>query len=125
MELQVKTTEVLNSILNEIKMENTYILRKWWFEVVKCNDLKNEGWFVKLAFERPDTETGEMGVGRGRAEFIAFGAWESGVVKTGWLLLELLVWHELAEGFRYKGARIFNPHHTVAELSSLEKEHKL
>ena len=123
MELQVKTSEVLQSILNEIKMENTYILRKWWFEVTKCNDPKNEGWFIKLAFERPDTETGEIGVGRGRAEFVAFGAWESGVVKTGWLLLELLVRHELMEGFRYKGCRIFNPHHSVSELMQLEQGH--
>jgi hypothetical protein len=29
----------------------------------------------------------------------------------------MLVEHELLEGFRYNDIRIFNPHHTVHELS--------
>jgi hypothetical protein len=77
----------------------------------------DKGWLVNTTFKRPDTDTGIMGTGRGRQEFIAKGATESGVVKTAWLLAELIVRHELMEAFRYRGVRIFDPHHTVEELS--------
>ena len=38
-------------------------------------------------------------------------------MKTCWLLAELIVRHELMEAFLYQGVRIFDPHHSVAELS--------
>lgn len=96
---------------------------KWWLEVTPNNSREFPGWFVKAKFERPDTETGIMGIGAGRGEFIPEGTTESGVVKTCWLCIELLVRHETMESYRYKGARIFNPHHSVDELASLEKKH--
>lgn len=125
MEQQIKTTEVLKSILDNVTMKNTSLLRKWWFEVSHCGDRENPGWFVTLNFERPDTQTGKMGIGKGRAEFIRFGSFETGAVKTAWLLFELLIRHELMEAVRYNNCRIFNPHHTVSELMTLEKEHTL
>jgi hypothetical protein len=75
------------------------------------------GWLIRLTFLRPDTLTGKVGRGSGRWEFIERGATESGVVKTCWLLLELLVRHELMEAFHYKEIRLFDPHRTVADLS--------
>lgn len=75
------------------------------------------GWRVRFAFDRPDTVTGEPGRGYGRWELIERGASESSVVKTCWLLLELLVRHELMEAFQYNGAKLFDPHRTVAELA--------
>lgn len=61
-----------------------------------------------------------MGTGRGRKEFIAAGSSESGAVKTAWLLVELVVRHELMEAFNYKGKRIFNPHNSVHALASIQ-----
>ena len=52
------------------------------------------------------------------------GASESAVVKTAWLLAELIVRHELMEAFLYKGIRIFDPHRTVEELSLPELAEK-
>jgi len=75
------------------------------------------GWLVNTTFQRPDTNTGKIGTGAGRQELIGFGASESAVVKTCWLLAELIVRHELLEAFLYQGVRIFNPHHSIAELS--------
>ncbi|HVI41833.1 MAG TPA: hypothetical protein VM577_14365, partial [Anaerovoracaceae bacterium] len=51
----------------------------------------------------------------------AVGAYESGVVKTGWVLAEMIVHHELMEAFHYKGSRIFDPHNTTEELSVPQK----
>lgn len=87
-------------------------------------ETRTTGWFVHVEFERPDCDTGKIGIGRGRQEFIAVGTTESGVVKTAWLLVELMVRHELMEAFTYKGSRIFNPHHTVTELQAIRPTEK-
>lgn len=120
-EMQVKTTEDLEAILRDITMENTSLDFKWRFEVAECADMRSPGWFVNAAFERPDTETGVIGIGRGRKEFVAVGTTLSGVVKTCWLVIELVIRHELMEGFRWNGVRIFNPHNSVQALASIQE----
>jgi hypothetical protein len=119
-DIQVNDRETLERVLADISFRNTSLDFRWRFEVADCNDPARPGWFVNVAFERPDTDTGLVGTGRGRAEFVAKGAWESGVVKTGWLLVELVVRHELMEAFRYRGKRIFNPHNSVHALASIQ-----
>jgi len=125
-EIQVFDEATLRDVISKISTVNSSVFvcnwRYEWFAVEAQGQLK-AGWMVRLAFERPDTETGIMGWGYGRYEHIAQGAWESGVVKTCWLLLELMVRHELMEAYRYEKARIFNPHHGVLELATLEKDH--
>lgn len=75
------------------------------------------GWRIRFSFLRPDTVTGKVGRGFGRWEFVDIEAGESTIVKTCWLLLELLVRHELMEAFQYKGVRLFDPHRSVDELA--------
>lgn len=117
---QINDIETLTAILAGISFKNSSLDFKWKFEVTECRDPDSPGWFVNVAFERPDTETGQIGIGRGRKEFIAKGSWESGAVKTGWLLVELVVRHELMEAFRYLDKRIFNPHNSVHALASIQ-----
>jgi hypothetical protein len=133
-DIQVFTEDQLRAILNDVSFENTSLDFKWKFEfepiitpgrsdsgkmsVVYKPELY--GWFLNVAFERPDTETGKIGIGRGRKELVQVGAWESGVVKTCWLLVELVVRHELMEAFRWRGKRIFNPHNSVHKLASIQ-----
>lgn len=88
----------------------------------KCEDPNNLGFFVHVEFNRPDTNTGEMGVGKGRKEFIALDSSVSSIVKTAWLLIELVVRHELMEAFHWNGKRIFNPHNTVESLASIQDQ---
>lgn len=118
---QVDNIKELQEILDNISMKNTSLDFQWKFEIRPCRDPDFPGWFVQVAFTRPDTETGADGLGRSRPEFVAHGAWESGVVKTGWLLIELTVRHELMEGFRYLDKRIFNPHNSVHALASIQQ----
>lgn len=119
---QISDRESLQKVLDSITMENTSLDFNWKFEVISCNDADSPGWFVNVAFERPDTNTGEIGVGRGRKEFVPVGTTESGVVKTCWLLMELVVRHELMEAFHWQGKRIFNPHTSVHALASINEE---
>lgn len=117
----IDSREALERTLSEVTLVNTSLDFRWRFEVGDCADAQHRGWFVNVAFDRRDTFTGEMGTGRGRLEFIAAGTSESGVVKTAWLLVELVVRHELMEAFHYQGKRIFNPHNSVHALASIQR----
>lgn len=110
----------LDQLLSEITMSNTSLDFKWRFESQMCRDSDMPGFLVRVSFERPDTNTGEIGIGHGRYEYIGVGTTESGVVKTAWLLVELVVRHELMEAFRWRGKRIFNPHNSIHALASIQ-----
>mgnify|MGYP003337638828 CR=1 FL=1 len=130
----ITTVEELQSVIKEITMENTALDFKWRFVVEPvpasnsyvysehnhCLESASQGWFVQVEFQRPDTATGEMGIGRSRKEFVAKGTWVSGLVKTCWLLLELTVRHELMEAFHWRNKRIFNPHNSVFDLARIQ-----
>lgn len=129
-DIVVEDRKTLEQVIADISMTNTCLDFQWKFEVEELrndsdcavyNDANLIGWFVNVAFQRPDTATGELGTGRGRKEFIARGSYESSVVKTCWLLIELVVRHELMEAFRYRNARIFNPHNSVHALASIQQ----
>ena len=116
----VQTTADVRAVLDQITFAPSCLDMGWKWEVEELRvgaDETLKGWHVNTTFQRPDTDTGVVGTGRGRKEFIAVGTGESGVVKTAWLLAELIVRHELMEAFLYRGVRIFDPHHTVEELS--------
>lgn len=129
MDKTVKTKTDLENIIREITFRNTVLDFKWAFEIEEVHmqerrfSNKITGWLVNVTFERPDTITGEIGRGKGRQEIIWYDSTESSVVKTCWLLVELMMRHELMEGFNYKGRRIFNPHNTVNELISIQDNH--
>lgn len=123
MEPTINTTEELKAALGQITFVNTVLDFKWRFEYKPFKMEDRTGWLVWVTFERPDTITGVVGRGRGRDEIINTGATISAVVKTCWVLVELMVRHELMEGFRYKNARIFNPHNKVDDLAKLQEWH--
>jgi hypothetical protein len=111
----------LNEVLSEVTMSNTALDFKWHFQTQECNDPKLPGFFIRVGFERPDTNTGEIGIGYGRWEHVATGSTISSVVKTAWLLIELVVRHELMEAFRWQDKRIFNPHNSIEALASIQE----
>lgn len=128
-DIQITTDEALKACLERISFNNTVVDFNWKFKfrpiVVKpTDDSPNDenAWLLWAEFERPDTHTGKVGVGRGRDEIVRSGAWESGVIKTCWLLVELLVRHELMEGFRVDGLRVFDPHNSIADLQLAQQE---
>jgi hypothetical protein len=121
----ITTTSGLRAVLDGISFAPSCLDMGWQWEIeelwlpASASDPAPvlKGWLVNTTFRRPDTHTGIVGIGRGRKEFVPHGTSESGAVKTAWLLAELIVRHELMEAFLYRGVRIFDPHHTVEELS--------
>ena len=124
-EAVIENAEQLRAVLDQISFAPSCVHMGWQWQIeelrLQSGDLR--GWLVNTTFRRPDTHTGEIGVGAGRKELVAFGVSESAVVKTCWLLAELIVRHELMEAFLYQGVRIFNPHHSIAELSMPARAH--
>jgi len=110
----VENEAALRHVLDGITFAPSCLNMGWTWQI---ETLPGRGWLVNTTFRRPDTHSGEIGMGTGRKEFVPIGATESAVVKTCWLLAELIVRHELMEAFLYQGVRIFDPHHSVADLS--------
>lgn len=108
-------------ILGQIKLSESVLDFNWVFKYEDSYDFNSDvqGWFVWVEFDRPDIDTGKVGTGKSRKEFVPKGTWTSGVVKTCWLLLELTIRHELMEAFTFQGARIFNPHNSVFDLAKI------
>lgn len=130
-EAKVTTTDELRAVLNQVRLDDHSTLDfKWRFEFdqVRVKSAETgairDGWLVWVSFERPDIRTKEIGRGRGRDEIVWAGTTVSGVVKTAWLLVELMVRHELMEAFLFQNARIFNPHNSVYALSRVQKDHE-
>lgn len=118
----IETIDQLHAVLKRVTFAKSCVDLDWEWEVspVFGNNHGGQvavGWLVATSFARPDRETGAIERGRGRWELVPRGTTVSGVAKTCWLLAELIVKHELMEAFLFDGVRIFDPHHTVAELS--------
>lgn len=77
-----------------------------------------EGWLVRLTFDRPDANTGVVGRGKSRQEFVPIGATVASVVRTCWVLVELTARHEAMEAFRFDGERVFDPHAPIGGVPS-------
>lgn len=75
------------------------------------------GWHVNTTFKRPDINTGKIGTGAGRKLFVEKNSSASAVFFTCWILVDLIVKHELMEAIRFDDKRVLNPHHSLAELS--------
>lgn len=120
----IQTEYQLRCVLGQISFAPSCVNMGWQWQIeeLRLSTGVLRGWLINTTFRRPDTHTGEIGVGTGRQELITCGANESAVVKTCWLLAELIVRHELMEAFLYQGVRIFNPHHSVEELSMSARE---
>jgi len=126
----------VKDILDKISFAPSCIDFKWGWEITEVDglgwdDLENlkssariRGFLINTTFQRPDTNTGIVGVGRGRRMWVEYNATEESVIMTAWVCMELIVKHELMEAIKVGGARILNPHKTLEELAYPEKIQK-
>jgi hypothetical protein len=122
MEKTINKIEELQEILDDIKFINSSLDLKYKFNVspfTMTNGI-NYGWLIWCEFERKDCNTGQTSIGWGRKEIIWNQATVSYIVKTAWVLIKLLVEHELMEGFTWRAYRIFNPHNSVEDLAKID-----
>ncbi len=125
-EPKILSVEDLIATIKRITIANSVLDFDWRFEFeqVQIGGRKELAWLVWVSFTRADILTGVVGRGRGREEIVWQGATISSVVKTCWVLIELMIKHELMEAFRFDDARIFNPHNSVFALKSLQQTTK-
>lgn len=116
-ERTIHTERDLRRVLASVTFAPSCVDMGWQWTVNHVDSDRRDGWLVSTTFRRPDRDTGAVGAGRGREWYIERGTTESGVVKTAYAAAKMILEHELAESFRYRGVRIFDPHHTVEELS--------
>ena len=74
------------------------------------------GFLLRVWFCRPDSETGDEGIGYGRWWHVPHGCSRSAAIKTIWLALRQIIDHELHEGFVVRSVPPFNPHADIDEL---------
>lgn len=122
------TTTALREVLGEITFTPSCLDMGWGWEIreVEVREVGAPadaglmlGWLISTSFQRPDRETGSVARGRGREMWVPNGATLSAAVKTAWVAARLIVDHELMECFKFKGERVFDPHATIAELTSI------
>jgi hypothetical protein len=82
---------------------------------VKINPIR--GFLISTTFQRPDINTGIMGTGKGRRMWIEETASETSIVMTAWVCVELIVKHETMEAFKYRNAKLLNPHKNLEQLA--------
>ena len=66
--------------------------------------------FVQCVYDAPCTETGTLREWRGRKWYLSDFMTEDEIVKTCFAAFRAAVDHEVMEGFRCDGRRVFNPH---------------
>lgn len=78
---------------------------------------QNDRWpTIQVEFDRPDTFTGELGVGRSRAVDVTPEMTDGDVVRTAFGLLAAIEEHECREAFTVDGIRVFGPHIELGAL---------
>jgi hypothetical protein len=75
------------------------------------------GFLIRCGFWRPDTNTGVMGEGFGRWNFVPKGSSVDAVVKTAYVAIKLVVEHEMMEAFEFDGVKVFDPHKSLQDLA--------
>jgi len=116
--IKIKNAEEVFKILSKISFASSCMDLGWGWEVTPLGDV---GFLMRTSFNRPDSYRPRLvDRGYGRWMFCAWDTPTSGIVKTAWLCVELVVRHELMEGFLYRKARIFNPHKSLTDLARPE-----
>lgn len=117
------TVDGILDILSHVKSAPSGIRmsseRDYRFEVCAAvgQDPSTNGFLIRCGFWRPDTNTGEMGEGFGRWNYVPRGSSVDAIVKTAYVAIKLVVEHEMMEAFEFMGVKAFNPHKTLEELA--------
>jgi len=117
-EKMVYTDADLAEVISQVEMSRIGPTNWHWafeWKPFRLPDVGGErkGWLLWVTFDRVNVDDGSFGRGRGRDVVLWAGTGKSGVVKTLWMQVELVVRHELFHAFRYQGRELFDPHAPV------------
>lgn len=130
-ELKVQSVTDVKKVLSQLSFAPSCVDMGWKWEVERVftsefDDIKmaaefvHAGYRLRTTYMRPDRETKRIEQGWGRWWEIPLETTESGVVKTAFAATKMILDHELMESFKWKNTRVFDPHHTVSELASIQ-----
>ena len=79
-------------------------------------------WYLQARLWRPDTDSGEMGWGAGGKNFISPHMTNSEITRICLKAALAFGEHEIREGFKYKGRRVYGPHLSVEALWDIAED---
>lgn len=97
----VANFETIQSIVDQLEYSN------WKFRLGKSGDGVP---FLQILFTDKDRITGKVEVQRCRKWQLSYHMVRSEIVRTAFQAVQAAVLHETQEGFKYRGARVYNPH---------------
>lgn len=105
--MKPQTLETIKSIINNVSFND------WTFRVGTNTD---DSPYLQVLFIDKDRITGAEEIQRCRKWQLSYHMVNSEVVRTAFKAVEAAMLHEVQEAFKYKGARVYNPH---VDLDSL------
>lgn len=93
--------------------------RDWRFVVDDANGSPH----LRVEFDAPDSDSGEISEQRGRRWLLEPGTSRSQVVQTALAAVLAAVEHEAREDFRYRGQPVYGPHPDVEALHEFIRRH--
>ena len=99
--MNAQTIESITSIVENCEFND------WMFRVGVSNDNTP---YLQVLFKDKDRITGVEEIQRCRKWQLSYHMVNSEVVRTAYKAVEAAMLHEVQEAFKYRGARIFNPH---------------
>ena len=115
---QISTIQGLEAAMAAVSFTRSCLDMGWKWQVRSIPPGKPLGWLMRCSFQRPDRTTGKVGRGFGRWWYIERLTTKSAVQKTMFAAAKMIVEHELMEAFKVNGKRPFDPHRTVADLTT-------
>jgi len=104
------------NIMREIAEQIEF--RDWIVRIDEKNDVP----FLQIQFWDTCSVTGEKSLQKCRKWTLSYFMVPSEVVRTAHLAIVKAFEHEVSEQFKYKGQRIYNPHHDLDVLAEVCKE---
>lgn len=133
------SVEDVMKVIEDLDFAPSCVDMGWEFEVMKVfvqpddvmhrshrdqdgemHSVVHDGYRIRTTFQRPDRESGKLGKGFGRWWEVPLNASESGVAFTVYAMCEFILKHEMMESIKWRGARFFDPHHSLRELASIQ-----
>ncbi len=113
--LGMRTIEEVKAVLARVSFAPSCVDMGWVWVV---QPIGNEGFLICTTFQRPDREDGIVKQGTGGWHHLPVDASNTTIMKRAFVAAKAILEHELMESFLFDGERVFNPHHTIQDLSA-------
>ena len=121
-----KAEKLLESVSAEL-FGTKFIIKAYYdkeFEEILVSQGIEPRVYLQAHYDSECTETGEMKTWNSGKHYLSKYMTDDEVVKRAWVCFEQAVKHEVMEGFKVEGKRLFNPHTYYKSLLGITMEVK-